>query len=42
MRELGKIKFNKVIKKSLLTILELEDDYFDEKLLVRQMAKQRK
>ena len=42
VRELGRIKFNKVIKKSLLTILELEDDYVDEKLLVRQMAKQRK
>ena len=40
--ELGTIKFNKIIKKSLLTILELEDDYVDEKLLVRQMAKQRK
>ena len=42
VRELGRIKFNKIIKKSLLTILELEDDYVDEKLLVRQMAKQRK
>ena len=42
VRELGRIKFNKIIKKSLLTILELEDDYVDEKLLVREMAKQRK
>ena len=40
VRELGKIKFNKIIKKSLLTILELEDDYVDEQLLVRQTAKQ--
>ena len=42
VRELGRIKFNKIIKKSLLTILELEANYVDEKLLVREMAKQRK
>ena len=42
VRELGRIKFNKIIKKSLLTILEVEDDYVDEKLPARQMAKQRK
>ena len=40
VRELGRINFNKVIKKSLLTILELEDDYVYEHLLVRQIAKQ--
>ena len=42
VRELGRIKFNKIIKKSLLMILELEDNYVDEKLVVRQMAKQQR
>ena len=34
MEELGRVKCNKVIKKSLLTILELENYYVDEYLLV--------
>ena len=36
VRELGRTKFNKIIKKSLL------DNYVDEKLVVRQMAKQQR
>ena len=39
VREFGKTRFNKVIKKSLLTILELEDDYVDGNLLVLQMSR---
>ena len=40
VRELGKKKFNKALQNSLLTILELEDDYVDVPVLVQLMAKQ--
>ena len=40
VRELGRIKFNKIIKKTLLKTLELEDDYVYQHLLVQQMAEQ--
>jgi hypothetical protein len=37
--ELGRTNFNKIIKKTLLTILELEDDYVDVPTIVQQMVK---
>ena len=39
VRELGRTNFNKIIKKTLLTILELEDDYVDVPTIVQQMVK---
>jgi hypothetical protein len=36
---LGRTNFNKIIKKTLLTILELEDDYVDVPTIVQQMVK---
>jgi hypothetical protein len=36
---LGRTNFNKIIKKTLLKILELEDDYVDVPTLVQQMVK---
>jgi hypothetical protein len=39
VRELGRTNFNKIIKKNLLTILELEDDYVDVPTIVQQMVK---
>jgi hypothetical protein len=39
VRELRRTKFNKIIKKTLLTVLELEDDYVDVPTLVQQMVK---
>ncbi len=33
------MNFNKTIKKTLLTILELEDDYVDVPTIVQQMVK---
>ena len=40
MRELGRTKLNKEIKRTLLTILELENNYVDEHFLVQKMAEQ--
>ncbi len=39
VRELGRTNFNKIIKKTLLTILELEDDYVDVPTIVQQIIK---
>ena len=40
IRKLGKNTFNKIIKKSLLNILETEDDYVDRPTTIKLMTKQ--
>lgn len=34
MRKLGKNTLNKIIKKSLLTVFEVEDDYVDTHMII--------